>query len=72
MPKLDKTGPKGDGKGSGRKLGSCNLMSKNEKLQLLGHGMGLSRNSNSPCGQGRRINAGIQTGNIERRQLCQE
>jgi hypothetical protein len=72
MPKLDKTGPKGEGKGSGRKLGSCNPMSKNEKLQQLGKGMGMSRNSKSLCGQGRRLNAGIQTENVERRQLCQE
>jgi hypothetical protein len=72
MPKLDKTGPESEGKGSGRRLGSCSPLSKNEKLKELGKGMGLARNSNQCCGQGRRLNAGIQPDNIERRQLCRE
>ncbi|HXL00046.1 MAG TPA: DUF5320 family protein [Dysgonamonadaceae bacterium] len=45
MPKLDGTGPAGQGPGTGRKIGKCNILSNEEKLKLLGTGMGKRRNS---------------------------
>lgn len=40
MPKLDHTGPEGDGSQAGRGLGRCRKISPNEKLLSLGKGMG--------------------------------
>ena len=45
MPKLNGTGPDGEGSGTGRKLGKCNLSANEEKLQKLGEGMGARRRS---------------------------
>jgi hypothetical protein len=43
MPKLDGTGPDGQGAGTGRKLGKCSQIPEEEKLQKLGKGMGKRR-----------------------------
>ncbi len=57
MPKLDGTGPEGKGSGTGRKLGNCNKVSENEKLENLGKGMGKKRNAGGGKGKGRRLKA---------------
>lgn len=57
MPKLDGTGPKGEGSQSGRKLGKCSTATDDEKLQKLGNGMGKKRNSGGGKGKGKRLNA---------------
>ena len=58
MPKLDGTGPGGDGSRSGRKLGNCSKTTDNEKLLKLGKGMGKKRNSGGGKGKGKRLKSG--------------
>ena len=60
MPKLNGTGPEGEGSGSGRKLGNCCNDSDNEKLQKLGKGMGTKRHSGGGTGRGKRLKSGKQ------------
>ena len=60
MPKMDGTGPDGNGKGTGRKLGQCSAASNEEKLAKLGKGMGKRRNSCAEKGRGKRLNAGLK------------
>jgi hypothetical protein len=62
MPHLNKTGPEGEGPGTGRKLGKCSDAPSEEKLQNLGRGMGARRKSDSGEGQGkgRRLKSGKQ------------
>ncbi|MFA9392777.1 MAG: DUF5320 family protein [Prolixibacteraceae bacterium] len=55
MSKLDGTGPKGEGSQSGRKLGKCSTATDEEKLQLLGKGMGKKRHSGEGTGKGKRL-----------------
>jgi len=57
MPKLDGTGPEGDGSQSGRKIGKCSNASDEEKLQKLGKGMGKKRNSGGGKGKEKRLKA---------------
>ena len=45
MPKLDRTGPEGEGSQTGRKLGKRSNATDKEKLEKLGKGMGKKRNS---------------------------
>jgi len=45
MPKLNGTGPKGEGSRSGRKLGNCSKITDDEKVQMPGKGMGKKRKS---------------------------
>ena len=52
MPKLDRTGPEGDGSQSGRKLGKCSTATNDEKLQKTGQGM--RKKCNSGGGKGKR------------------
>ncbi len=59
MPKLDGTGPEGDGSHAGRKLGNCSKATDGEKLQKLGNGMGKKRNSGGGNGKGKRLKSGI-------------
>ncbi|MFW5793296.1 MAG: DUF5320 family protein [Bacteroidota bacterium] len=61
MPKLDKTGPDGDAPLSGRKLGSCNSCTDEEKLEKLGKGMGKKRNSGGGRGMGKRLKSNLQS-----------
>lgn len=60
MPKLDGTGPEGDGSQSGRKLGKCSNATDEEKLQKLGKGMGKKRNSGGGKGKEKRIKSGLK------------
>jgi len=59
MPKLDSTGPEGKGSGSGRKLGECNLIPDDEKLQKLGKGLGKRYKSDGEKGKGKRLKSGL-------------
>lgn len=43
MPKMNGTGPEGEGPKTGRGLGKCNNVSQEELLQKLGKGMGKRR-----------------------------
>ena len=58
MPKLDGTGPEGDGSQTGRKLGKCSKTTDDEKLKKLGKGMGKKRNSGGGNGKGNRLKSG--------------
>jgi hypothetical protein len=60
MPRLDGTGPEGEGSHSGRKLGKCSNASDAEKLQRLGKGMGKRRNSGGGEGKGKRLKSGLK------------
>lgn len=55
MPKLNGTGPEGQGSETGRKLGKCSNLSDEEKLQKLGKGMGKKRKSGGGIGKGKRL-----------------
>jgi len=59
MPHLDKTGPEGKGKNTGRKLGGCKDISTSKLLQLLGKGMGEKRKAGGGLGKGRRLKSNI-------------
>jgi hypothetical protein len=58
MPKMDGTGPKGQGSRSGRKLGNCSTLSDEEKQKKLGVGMGKGRQLGKNAGQGKRLQGG--------------
>ena len=58
MPKLDGTGPEGDGSRTGRKLGKCSEETAEEKLQKLGKGRGEKRHSGQ--GKGNRLKSGLK------------
>ncbi|HPT14495.1 MAG TPA: DUF5320 domain-containing protein [Bacteroidales bacterium] len=58
MPKLNGTGPEGQGSASGRGLGKCQTVSEEEKLQKLGKGMGQRRKSGGGIGKGKRLKSG--------------
>lgn len=60
MPKLDGTGPEGEGPLTGRKLGNCREVSDYEKLQKLGIGAGARRKTGGGKGQGKRLKSGEQ------------
>ncbi len=59
MPKLDGTGPEGDGAQKGRNLGNCSSKTEEEKLQELGKGMGKQRKSKQAKGKGKRLQSGL-------------
>ena len=60
MPRMDGTGPEGQGSGTGRKLGRCSSATDAEKLQGLGKGMGKRRLSGQGDGRGKRLKSGIK------------
>ncbi|MDD3322586.1 MAG: DUF5320 family protein [Paludibacter sp.] len=61
MPKLDGTGPEGKGSASGRKLGNCNKeLTDEEKMKVLGVGMGKRRKEGGGDGQKKRLKGGKQ------------
>ncbi|MCX6234106.1 MAG: DUF5320 domain-containing protein [Bacteroidetes bacterium] len=60
MPKLDGTGPEGEGSRSGRKLGKCSNATEKEKLKKLGKGMGKKRLSGGGEGKGKRLKSGLK------------
>lgn len=59
MPKLDGTGPAGEGSQTGRKLGKCSEGTAEEKAKTLGKGMGKKRNSGGGQGKGKRLRSGL-------------
>jgi hypothetical protein len=60
MPQLDGTGPKKEGKQTGRRLGKCQTLSDNEVIEKLGKGLGLRHQSGGGKGHGRRLKSGIR------------
>ena len=60
MPKMDGTGPLGQGSGTGRKLGNCSTSTDKEKAKKLGVGMGKSRKAGNVAVQGKRLQSGKQ------------
>jgi len=60
MPRLNGTGPEGQGPQTGRKLGSCSELSEEEKLLKLGKGMSKKRKSGGGQGQGKRLKSGLK------------
>jgi len=58
MPRLDGTGPEGDGSQTGRKLGQCKDVSSEDKLEKLGKGTGARRKSGGGEGKGKRLKSG--------------
>ncbi len=60
MPKLNAKGPEGQGSGTGRKLGRCSIVNDEEKLQLLGKGMGKKRKSGGGTGHAKRLKSGFK------------
>ncbi len=58
MPRLDGTGPEGEGSLTGRKLGKCTEVSGKEKLEKLGKGIGVRRKSGGGEGKGKRLKSG--------------
>ena len=55
MPKLDGTGPEGNGALAGRKLGRCRQNEKKDLFDKLGKGLGLRRKSGGGTGKGKRL-----------------
>ena len=60
MPQLDGTGPKKDGKQSGRGLGNCHRDNDNSTFYFLGEGIGLRRKSGGGLGHKRRLKSGSE------------
>lgn len=60
MPYLDGTGPDKKNSGTGRELGNCRIVPKEEALEKLGKGMGLRRKSGGGQGQGKRLQSGLR------------
>jgi hypothetical protein len=60
MPRLNGTGPEGQGPQTGRKLGSCSELSEEEKLLKLGKGRGKKRKSGDGQGRGKRLKSGLK------------
>lgn len=60
MPRMDGTGPEGEGRGTGRKLGRCSHLSDEEKLKQLGKGLGKRRKAGGGDGSGKRKKEGKQ------------
>lgn len=58
MPRLDKSGPEGQGPLTGRGLGNCSKLSEKEKLEKLGQGLAMRRQSGGGKGLGKRFRNG--------------
>ncbi|GAB7089477.1 DUF5320 domain-containing protein [Marinifilum fragile] len=58
MPRMDKTGPDGNGCRTGRGLGKCRSKDDGTLLDKLGKGLGLKRRSGGGVGKQRRIKSG--------------
>lgn len=59
MPRLDKTGPLGDGSKKGRKLGICKKDDMQESLEKLGKGMEMKKRSGGGKGRGKRLKSNL-------------
>jgi hypothetical protein len=55
MPKMNGTGPEGQGPQTGRGLGKCKDVPKNEMEKKIGKGMGKRRKSGGGEGMGKRL-----------------
>ncbi len=60
MPKLDGSGPEGEGSHFGRKLGNCSEATAEEKSKTLGKGMGEKRHAGGGKGKGKRLKSGLK------------
>jgi hypothetical protein len=60
MPQLDGTGPEKKGAQTGRGLGQCQEVPKEEALEKLGKGMGFRRKSGGGQGEGKRLKSGLK------------
>ncbi|MEA4950537.1 MAG: DUF5320 family protein [Petrimonas sp.] len=60
MPKMDGSGPVGQGYGAGRKIGKCSSLSPEEKAKELGLGMGKRRKAGGGDGNRKRHQEGNQ------------
>lgn len=58
MPRLDRTGPEGQGRLTGRKLGRCANAQADKTNQQIGRGMGKRRRVDGGTGKGKRLRAG--------------
>lgn len=58
MPKMDGKGPEGQGAGTGRKIGNCNITTNEGKVKLLGTGMGKRRKEGGGEGKKKRLKSG--------------
>lgn len=59
MPKLNGTGPDGNGSNSGRKLGLCDETNEDRDEERMGKGLGKGRKSSKGSGQGKRRKSGL-------------
>jgi hypothetical protein len=57
MPRLDRTGPEGQGPKTGRKLGRCKKTEEEQENAQLGRGQGKQRRGGCGDGRGRRLNS---------------
>jgi len=57
---MDGTGPERRGAQTGRGLGKCSNVPKEEAIEKLGKGMGLRRKSGGGQGQGKRLKSGLK------------
>jgi len=55
MPKMNGTGPDGQGPRTGRGLGKCKDVSGNEQEKKIGKGMGKRRKAGGGQGMGKRL-----------------
>jgi len=60
MPRMNGTGPDEKGAKTGRGLGKCSEVSKNEAVEKLGKGMGMRRQSGGGQGHGMRLKSGLK------------
>jgi hypothetical protein len=60
MPQMDGTGPEKKGAKTGRGLGKCEEVTKEEAIKKLGTGMGLRRKSGGGQGNGKRLRSGLK------------
>ena len=58
MPRLDKSGPEGQGPITGRGLGFCRNLTEKEKTGKLGQGLAMRRRSGGGKGLGKRLRNG--------------
>jgi len=60
MPKMNGSGPVGQGQSTGRELGNCSNLTNEEKLEKLGVGMGKRRKVGGGTGKKKRKQEGNQ------------
>lgn len=58
MPRMNHTGPEGQGPKTGRGLGKCKKNSSKEEINKSGKGMGVRRKSAGGTGKGKRLQSG--------------